>query len=164
MRIKPDGINELMEKLKLNLKEANKAVVKSTVLLIGTMAEAVGEPIKKFMKKCLVPMLHLLSDKAALLRADVISSVDKWCEAIGPEMIINQLGEGLTAGNPEYRDESLKWITKHNDAIKKCDHGTLVKPFLTCLTDKKGEIRKMSEELIVTLMGFVGFARFMEGV
>ena len=40
------------------------------------------------------------------------------------------------------------------DAIKKCDHASLVKPFLTCLTDKKGEIRKMSEELIVTLMGF----------
>lgn len=164
MRIKPDGLNELMEKLKLNLKEANKAVVKSTVLLIGTMAEAVGEPIKKYMKKCLVPMLYLLSDKAALLRADVISSVDKWCEAIGPESIINQLGEGLTAGNPEYRDESLKWITKHMDAIKKCDHSSLVKPFLTCLTDKKGEIRKMSEELIITLMGFVGFQKFMEGV
>ena len=40
--IKIDGINELMEKLKLNLKEGNKAVVKSTVLLIGTMAEAAG--------------------------------------------------------------------------------------------------------------------------
>lgn len=164
MRIKPDGLNDLMEKLKLNLKEANKAVVKSTVLLIGTMAEAVGEPIKKYFKKCLAPMIYLLSDKAALLRADVISSVDKWCEAIGPEAIINQLGEGLTAGNPEYRDESLKWITKHMDAMKKCDHASLVKPFLTCLTDKKGEIRKMSEELIVTVMGFVGFAKFMEGV
>ena len=42
MRIKIDGLNDLMEKLKLNLKHGNKAVVKSTVLLIGTMAEAVG--------------------------------------------------------------------------------------------------------------------------
>ena len=164
MRIKPDGLNELMEKLKLNLKEANKAVVKSTVLLIGTMAEAVGEPIKKFLKKCLVPMLYLLSDKAALLRADVISSVNKWSEAIGPEPIINQLVEGLTAGNPEYRDESLKWITAHDEALTKVDHASMVKPLLACLTDKKGEIRKMSEEIIIVVMGFVGFSKFQECV
>ena len=42
MRIKPDGLGDLMEKLKINLKEPNKAVLKSTILLIGTMAEAVG--------------------------------------------------------------------------------------------------------------------------
>ena len=105
-------------------------------------------------------MLHLLSDKAALLRADVVSSINKWCEAIGPEPIINQLNEGLTAGNPEYRDESLKWITAHKEGITKADHNAMAKPLLTCLTDKKAEIRKMSEELIVIVMGFVGISKF----
>ena len=164
MRIKPDGINELMEKLKINLKEPNKAVLKSTILLIGTMAEAVGQPIQKFMKKCLVPMMHILSDKAALVRADVISSVNKWAEAIGPEPVINQLVAPLAEGNPEYRDESLKWVVAHKEAIPKCDHAIMIKPLITCLTDKKGDIRRMAEEVIVVVMGFVGYARFQEGM
>ena len=117
MRIKPDGINDLMDKLKINLKDANKAVLKANILLLGTMAEAVGQPISKFMKKCMVPMLHILSDKAALLRADVIISVNKWAEAIGNEPVINQLSVGLETGNPEYRDETLKWITARLDSI-----------------------------------------------
>ena len=84
-------------------------------------------------------MLYLLSDKAALLRADVVSSMNKWCEAIGPEPIINQLAEGLAAGNPEYRDESLKWITAHKEALNKVDHNAMVKPLLACLTDKNSQ-------------------------
>ena len=66
----------------------------------------------------------------------------------------------MTAGNPEYRDESLKWITAHMEAVAKCDHSNMVKPLVTCLTDKKGEIRKMAEEVIVIVMGHIGFARF----
>ena len=42
MRIKIDGINEVMEKIKLNFKDANKAVLKNTILLNGSLAEAVG--------------------------------------------------------------------------------------------------------------------------
>ena len=38
----------------------------------------------------------------------------------------------------------------------------MIKPLLMCLTDKKGEIRKMAEEVIVTLMGYTGAARFKE--
>ena len=98
----------------------------------------------KFTKKCFVPMIHILSDKAALLRADVVTSIDKWSDAIGPENVINQLVLEITTGNPEYRDESLKWMTAHKDAIPKCDHSVMIKPLITALTDKKGEIRTMS--------------------
>ena len=35
---------------------------------------------------------------------------------------------------------------------------------LACLTDKKGEIRKMSDEVIIIVMGFVGFSKFQEHV
>ena len=153
-----------MEILKKNLKEANKAVLKSTILLLGTMAEVVGQPILRYMKKCLVPMMHILSDKATLLRADVVNSINKWSEVIGPEPIINHLSLGLEAGNPEYRDESLKWITTNKDAIQKCDQGAMVKPLIACLTDKKGENRKMAEEIIIVVMGFTGFGKFQDGV
>jgi len=42
MRIQPDGLNDLMEQLKVNYKASNKAVLKQVILLMGSMAEATG--------------------------------------------------------------------------------------------------------------------------
>ena len=55
---------------------------------MGSMAEAVGQPILKYNKKCLLPLMGFLADKAALMRADVIATTNKWSEAIGAEYII----------------------------------------------------------------------------
>ena len=120
------------------------------------MAEGVGEPILKYAKKCFVPMLNFLGDKAALMRADVITSCNKWGEAIGPHYVINYMSEYLTAGNPSLREESLKWMVAHKDAIPKCDHQAMVKPLVNCCTDRKGEIRQMSEEITVQVILKIG--------
>jgi hypothetical protein len=149
MRIEPTGITELMDAIVKQYKDPNKAVTKNTILLMGSMAEAVGEPILKYAKKCFVPLLNFLSDKAALLRADVITVSEKWGEAIGHHFVINYMSGYLTDGNPSLREESLKYMIKHKDVVPKCDHPAMVKPLITCLTDKKGEIRTMSEEMIV---------------
>lgn len=45
MRIKPDGLGELMDCLAKGMKESNKAVAKAYFTLLGLLAEAVGEPI-----------------------------------------------------------------------------------------------------------------------
>lgn len=63
MRIEPNGLNELMDVMKKAMKDANKAVVKVFIILLGLLAEAVGLPIGKYQKKCFVPMLSNLSDK-----------------------------------------------------------------------------------------------------
>ena len=63
MRIEPNGTNELMDVMKKAMKDANKAVVKVFIILLGLLAEAMGGPISKYQKKCFVPMLSNLSDK-----------------------------------------------------------------------------------------------------
>ena len=63
MRIEPNGLNELMDVMKKAMKDANKAVVKVFIILLGMLAEALGNPISKYQKKCFVPMLSNLSDK-----------------------------------------------------------------------------------------------------
>lgn len=152
-----------MDALKNNYKEKNKAVLKQVILLMGSMAEAVGQPIQKWNKKCFVPLLGFLGDKAALMRADVIVQCDKWAEAIGAERVIDGMCTFLAEGNPEMRTECLKWIGAHKDAIKKCDHQAMVKPLILCLTDRSGPIRNMAEEVIVSAMASVGFGVFQEG-
>lgn len=121
MRIQPDGIGDLMEQIKVNFKAGNKAVLKQMILLMSTMAEAVGQPILKYNKKCLLPLMGFLADKAALLRADVIASANKWAEAIGAEYIIMNMCTYLEAGNPELRKDSLTWISENTSAIGKCE-------------------------------------------
>lgn len=122
MRIMPTGLNDLMEALKAGMKESNKAVVKAYIQLLGQLADAIGAPIKLWTKKCLVPMLFNLSDKQSLVRADVIESMAKWSEAIGPSLIVQYTCLQLETENPELRDEGLKWIQAHKDGIKDADH------------------------------------------
>jgi hypothetical protein len=139
-------------------------VIKQAILLMGSLAEAVGPPILIYNKRSLKPLLGSLSDKAALMRADVIATTNKWSEAIGAEHIINNMCTYLEAGNPELRHDSLKWICENKAAIAKCEHATMIKPLIMCLTDKSGPIRTMAEEIIVATMNYVGFSPFQEGI
>lgn len=130
MRIKPDGLGDLMDLLQKGMKESNKAVLKTFFALLGTLAEACGEPIAIYRKKCFVPMLQHLSDKQGLVRQQVIVPMNKWAEAIGDHKIIDSLAPYLTEGNPELREEALTWILAHKAALKKVEHKELVAPLV----------------------------------
>ena len=160
MRIEPNGLGDLMEALKASMKEANKAVIKSNIQLLGALAEALGAPIKQYVKKCLVPMLFNLSDKQSLVRTDVVDAMNKWSEAIGPESIITWTCAQLESENPELREEGLKLIIAHKEGIKGADHTLMVKPLVDCLLDKVSKIRSQAEEVIVDVMAFTGYEPF----
>ena len=68
MRIEPNGLGELMDVMKVARKESNKAVIKANLEVLGSLAEAVGAPIKLYTKKCFVPSLNYLSEKDKLVR------------------------------------------------------------------------------------------------
>ena len=63
MRIKPDGLNELMDNMKQRMADPNKAVLKSYVQLMRVVVEALGPAAKQYSKKVLGPMLNNLADK-----------------------------------------------------------------------------------------------------
>lgn len=96
MRIKPDGLNELMDNIKQRMVDPNKAVLKSYIQLMGLLVEALGPSAKQFHKRLLPGMLATLADKQTLVRADAIACMDKWAEHVGPEIIINSVGPMLT--------------------------------------------------------------------
>ena len=157
MRIEPNGLGDLMDAMKKGMKDPNKAVVKVYILLLGVLAEAIGAPIKQFAKKCFVPMVANISNKATLVREDVVNTMNKWAAAVGPELIINYLQPQLTLENPESRTECFKWISEHKDAIPQSDVNGLVKPLVLCLTDKSKAIRESSMSIIEEVMPIVGY-------
>jgi len=117
MRIENNGLTDLMDAIKNGMKDPNKAVVRVFITLLGLLADAIGAPIKQFCKKCFVPLLNILSDKANLIRADVVITMTKWADAIGAEVVINYLAPVLSVENPESRTEGFKWILEHRESI-----------------------------------------------
>lgn len=62
--------------------------------------------------------------------------------------------------NPEMRDEGFKWMLAHKDGIKGADHQAMVKPLMSCLSDKVAKVRKDAEEVIEVVMSYTGFEPF----
>ena len=73
--------------------------------------------------------------------------MNKWADAIGPEKVINHLGEVIAVENPEARTEGLKWIALHESSVPSSDTASLVKPLVACLTDKSKAIRELAENV-----------------
>lgn len=102
-------------------------------------------------------MLATLADKQSLVRNDALACMDKWAEHVGPEVIISNVAPMLTQENPELRSEALKWIIKQKDAIKSSEYKEMVKPLVSCLSDKTPAIRSLAEECASYVMPLTGF-------
>ena len=86
--------------------------------------------------------------------------MDKWAENAGPEVIINFVCPMLIQENPELRTEALKWIIKNNESIKNTELKELVKPLVSCLSDKTPAIRSLGDEVICHVMTLTGYPVF----
>jgi hypothetical protein len=62
-------------------------------------------------------MIKHLAYKDTLVRAEVVSSMNKWADVIGAENVINKLTAELVLENPELRTEGLNWIQKNKASI-----------------------------------------------
>ena len=109
-------------------------------------------------------MLDNISDKAALVRADVVTSVNKWAEAVGAENVLNYLFVKLAVENPESRTECLKWILEHEESIPLADVAATVPPLIACLSDKSKAIRDQTERVMDVVMPIVGYSEFLRAI
>ena len=125
------------------------------------MAEALGPAAKQFQKRNLGPMLDNVSDKQALVRADVVASVNKWADAVGAENVLNYMFLKVALENPESRTECLKWILEHIESIPLAETGAMVAPLIACLSDKSKAIRDQVERVMAVVMPIVGYQAFV---
>ena len=102
-------------------------------------------------------MLDNISDKAALVRADVVAATNKWAEAIGAELVLNHLFVKLVVENPELRTECLKWIIQNIESVPSADTSAMVAPLISCLSDKSKAIRDQTEQVMEVVMPIVGY-------
>ena len=95
-----------------------------------------------------------------MVRADVVASMEKLSEAIGPESVVQITCVHLELENPELREEGFKWIIEHKEGIKGADHSVMFKPLICCLMDKTSKVRQSAEEVIIEVMAFTGIEPF----
>ena len=125
--------------------------------------EALGASAKQYGKKLLPVLMQNLADKQSLVRADVVTTMDKWAEHTGAETVIGIGGALVIQDNPEMRSEMLKWVLKNKDAIKLVvEIKELVKPFLMCLNDKTPAIRALADEAITYVLPITGYGPFQQ--
>lgn len=160
MRILPNGLSEVVGLLKVKMADSNKSVSKAFIQFVGKLAEALGSAAKQYAPMLIKPLLRCLSEKNTLVRQTNLETINKWSDAIGPENIINHIGDVIEKDNPEIRSVLLEWMLTHKDSIKSCESETLPKPLIECLQDKAPAIRQMAEKVIVEVLPHSGPAPF----
>lgn len=160
MRIMPIGLEGFTKALAGRIVDANKSLVRQSLLLSGKYAAALGSESKNFTRQLMPNILNCLGDKQNLLRADAVTAVNKWAEEAGTEIIINFMAVPLAVENPELRTELLTWLIEHKDKFKEVDMKVFIQPTLSCLQDKSAGIRQKGELFFAEVVGIVGFESF----
>jgi hypothetical protein len=52
------------------------------------------------------------------VRADGITCINKWAEAMGTGNVMFHICKAFEKGSPELRDEGLKWIMENMSSVK----------------------------------------------
>ena len=77
------NLGELPAALKARLGESNKNIARQAVIICGTIATAMGPPVKKYASTLLPGILALTSDSKPQVRASGVETIKLWEEQIG---------------------------------------------------------------------------------
>ena len=160
MRIYPNGLEGIAKAISQRILDANKSLVRQSLLVSAKFATALGSESKNFARQLLPNILSCLGDKQNLLRADAVTAVSKWAEEAGTELVISFMAAPLAQENPEQRTELLNWLLEHKDKFKEVDMKVFIQPTLSCLQDKSAPIRQKGEIFFAEVVEIVRFDSF----
>lgn len=156
-KLAPVGIADLMRTLKSLLLDSNKIVVKTSLEVLNKVADALDEECSGYWRPIVAVILSLLKDKTATLRSAAKLSIEKWASKIGPEKILNIIGEALKSDSLESRTEILSWILSNKSFLSKCEIKSLIPSIILCLQDRTITVRNQSEVVFGEIIEIVGF-------
>ena len=111
-KIMGNGLTSLMNALKGRMAESSKNLTKGFITIVGDLALRIGGDFKQYAKIIMPSLMNNLGDKQTQIRAETLASINKVCEAIGPEGTINTMGIPLERDSFEVRMELLNWIDR----------------------------------------------------
>ena len=163
-RIKPSLGAEFPGALKLRLNDSNKNLQVNATEITGLLAEAMGKPFDKYIKTFTGPLIAVLTDNKANVRAAGISALEKIRQACSMEMMAPALGTGLANETPTLRKELLTWFStavKEEPNASQFDFSGMISPLFSCLQDRNADVRKAAQASLPGLISVVGYDAVM---
>ncbi|XP_056382427.1 LOW QUALITY PROTEIN: cytoskeleton-associated protein 5 [Hyla sarda] len=157
------NIGELPIALKGRLNDSNKILVQQTLGILQQLATAMGTNIKQHVKNLGMPIITVLGDSKANVRAAALSTLNLWLEQTGMKEWLEgeDLSEELKRENPFLRQELLGWLAEKLPTLRTVPSDLqLCLPYLyACLEDRNGDVRKKAQEALPMFMMHIGFEK-----
>ncbi|XP_066439476.1 cytoskeleton-associated protein 5-A isoform X2 [Eleutherodactylus coqui] len=157
------NIGELPNALKGRLNDSNKILVQQTLGILQQLATAMGPNVKQHVKNLGMPVITVIGDSKANVRAAALVTLNSWVEQTGMKEWLEgeDLSEELKRENPFLRQELLGWLAEKLPTLRTVPsdlHFCL--PYLyACLEDRNGDVRKKAQEALPMFMMHIGFEK-----
>lgn len=155
------NIGDLPLALKGRLGDSNKILVQQTLSILQQLATAMGPGLKQHVKALGFPIITVLGDSKANLRAAALATLQAWVEQTGMKDWLEgeDLSEELKRENPFLRQEVLGWLAEKLPTLRTVpgDLMVCVPQLFACLEDRNADVRKKAQEALPTFMMHLGY-------
>uniref|UniRef100_A0AAQ4PAT7 Cytoskeleton associated protein 5 n=1 Tax=Gasterosteus aculeatus aculeatus TaxID=481459 RepID=A0AAQ4PAT7_GASAC len=155
------NIGDLPLALKARLSDSNKILVQQTLSILQQLSTAMGPGLKQHVKALGFPVITVLGDSKANVRAAAMTTLQAWVEQTGMKEWLEgeDLSEELKKENPFLRQEVLGWLAEKLPALRAVpgDLMTCVPQLYSCLEDRNGDVRKKAQDALPTFMMHLGY-------
>jgi cytoskeleton-associated protein 5 len=146
--------------LKQRLNDSNKNLQIIAVEITGALAVAMGKPFEKYAKIFTAPIIAVLSDNKANVRAAGVAALENIRKTCTMEPMAGAFGTGLANESPALRKEFLTWFStaiKEEPEASKYDFTGMISPLFSCLQDRNADVRKAAQASLPELVSVVGY-------
>ncbi|XP_056908660.1 cytoskeleton-associated protein 5 isoform X5 [Takifugu flavidus] len=155
------NIGELPVALKGRLGDSNKILVQQTLTILQQLAAAMGPGLKQHVKALGIPVITVLGDSKANVRAAAMATLQVWVQHTGMKDWLDgeDLSEELKRENPFLRQEVLGWLAEKLPTLRAApgDLMLCVPQLYACLEDRNGDVRKKAQDALPTFMMHLGY-------
>uniref|UniRef100_H3CGY6 Cytoskeleton associated protein 5 n=1 Tax=Tetraodon nigroviridis TaxID=99883 RepID=H3CGY6_TETNG len=155
------SVGELPVALKARLGDSNKILVQQTLSILQQLAAAMGAGLRQHVKALGFPIITVLGDSKANVRAAAMATLQAWVQHTGMKDWLEgeDLSEELKRENPFLRQEVLGWLAEKLPTLRTVPGDLLLclPQLYACLEDRNGDVRKKAQDALPTFMMHLGY-------
>ncbi|XP_077066619.1 cytoskeleton-associated protein 5 isoform X3 [Siphateles boraxobius] len=160
------SIGELPMALKGRLNDSNKLLVQQTLNILQQIATAMGPSLKQHVRNLGIPVITVLGDSKANVRAAAMTTLNAWVEQTGMKEWLEgeDLSEELKKENPFLRQELLGWLAEKLPTLRTVPSDLMLclPNLYACLEDRSGDVRKKAQDALPTFMMHLGYEKMVK--
>ncbi|CAB0005062.1 unnamed protein product [Nesidiocoris tenuis] len=158
------NLGEVPTLIAARINDSNTKIAASAIVLVESLAKAMGPAGKQHVKVFLPPLLKFIGDPKVWIRTPAISCVNTLGDACGyREFFENEIiADALKSGSPSTRAELWTWLAEKlpNIPVKTISKDELLACLPTLynnLEDRAADVRKAANDAVLGFMIHLGF-------